>query len=138
MTARRRPVPVVTVVVVKGRSGMDATNVKDNAAAVWMRVVADTVPGAVFFEGAHTMVLSCPRDARGDREAALDHVLRRCNPVGMAMSPETRDRPVALMDAAVRDAVGTTGSNPVGWEVVRWQLDNMYMPYDTIMSEVRP
>lgn len=131
----RRRVADVTVVAVKGRSGLDATNIKDNAAAVWMHVVAAVVPGAVFREGEHMLMLTCPVDVRGDRTQAFDRVLRRCNPVGMSMSPETRARPVELMVEAVRDAIAATGECPVGWEVVTWQLDNMYMPYDVFVPE---
>ena len=131
------PTPTVEIIAVKGRSGIDATVVKDNAMAVWMRVAADTC-GGEFIEGRHTLVLRIPLNAVGDRVAATERVIRRCNPVGVAISPESRERPVELMTTAVREVIAEGKANPVGWAVVRWQLEEMYMPYDVIGLPVAP
>lgn len=129
--------PTVEIIAVKGRSGIDATVVKDNAMAVWMRVAADTC-GGTFIEGRHTLVLHIPLSEIGDRVTATEKVIRRCNPIGVAISPESRDRPVELMTEAVREVMKEGGRNPVGWSVVTWQLEEMYMPYDVIGLPVAP
>lgn len=131
------PAPTVEIIAVKGRSGIDATVVKDNAMAVWMRVAADTC-GGEFVEGKHTLVLRIPLNALGDRIAATERVIRRCNPIGVAISPESREKPVELMTAAAREVIAEGKPNPVGWSVVCWQLEEMYMPYDVIGLPITP